>query len=674
MRTVSDDERRARLARRHAVAAPHRVASAEEATRAVVALHATEPATVHLSVAVRVEGFATGDLDRALHDERVLARQLAMRRTMFVFPTDLLPAAWGSASARVAESERKRVAKDVVAAGLATDGEVWLREAGAAVLAELGSVPEGLTTAELRERLPAYSQRVDLPSSQLSLAPGAHLPGGGGADRARDPTPATGGSSGRGGAVRRLARRDVDPLTPREGYAELVRRWLAAFGPGTTADLVWWLGSTKGAVSAALEDVGAVEVALEDGTHGWLLADDLEPEPPVEPWAALLPVLDPTVMGWKERRFYLGPHATDLFDRNGNAGTTAWVDGRCVGCWVQDADGVVVPHLLEDVPEDGRAVLAVEAARLTTWLDGQRVGTVYPSSAMKLARAATADRVSRVSGAGDAPPVTTAPSRSTLLRAVLLVLVLAGVVAAYLTGVLPDVDVVRDQVEAVGPLGPLVYVVAYAVLVMFPTPASVLTITGGALFGLVEGTALAMAGALLGAVGAFEVGRLLGRDAVERLTAGRLDRVHRVLDDHGLLAVLAIRLTPVFPYLVVNYAAGLSRLTRRDYALGTVIGIMPGAIAYAAVGAYGADPWKLFVAIVGLVVLTVLGAAAGRRMLRRGTRRRARRGGARRVLSPPDGVYAAGREPRPARAAGAARAAAAAALRQAGPDALLQPP
>ena len=77
-------------------------------------------------------------------------------------------------------------------------------------------------------------------------------------------------------------------------------------------------------------------------------------------------------------------------------------------------------------------------------------------------------------------------SRSTLIRALLLLLVLAGVVTAYLTGVLPDIEAVREQVEAVGPLGPLLYVGAYAVLVMFPTPASVLTITGGALFGLVR--------------------------------------------------------------------------------------------------------------------------------------------------------------------------------------------
>ena len=143
-----------------------------------------------------------------------------------------------------------------------------------------------------------------------------------------------------------------EPAKEREGYAELVRRWLTTFGPGTEADLVWWLGSTKTAVRAALADVGAVEVALDGGGTGWVLPDDPlldEAEPPVEPWAALLPVLDPTVMGWKERDFYLGPHGPMLFDTNGNAGTTAWWDGRIVGCWVQDPDGVVVLNLLEDV-------------------------------------------------------------------------------------------------------------------------------------------------------------------------------------------------------------------------------------------------------------------------------------------------------------------------------------
>ena len=94
-------------------------------------------------------------------------------------------------------------------------------------------------------------------------------------------------------------------------------------------------------------------------------------------------MLDATVMGWKSRDFYLGGHAPSLFDSNGNAGTTAWVDGRIVGCWVQDDAGTVLVHLLEPVPDSARAALAAEADRLTAWLGGDRVSTVYPSAAMK---------------------------------------------------------------------------------------------------------------------------------------------------------------------------------------------------------------------------------------------------------------------------------------------------
>jgi hypothetical protein len=139
-------------------------------------------------------------------------------------------------------------------------------------------------------------------------------------------------------------------------------------------------------VKQALADVGAEQVSLDGGASGWVLPDDGDEEPDVEPGAALLPVLDPTVMGWKDRGFFLGPHGPQLFDTNGNAGTTAWWDGRVVGCWVQDDDGVVRVVLLEDVPAAGRAALDREAARLTEWLDGHRVSTVYPSSAMKAAR------------------------------------------------------------------------------------------------------------------------------------------------------------------------------------------------------------------------------------------------------------------------------------------------
>jgi hypothetical protein len=128
-------------------------------------------------------------------------------------------------------------------------------------------------------------------------------------------------------------------------------------------------------------------VTLDGGGSGWVLPDDVDPVADPGPWVALLPVLDPTVMGWKEREFYLGRHGPELFDRNGNAGTTAWVDGRVVGCWVQDADGVVHVDLLDEVTAAERTALDLEAARLTGWLDGEIVGTVYPSSAMKDGRA-----------------------------------------------------------------------------------------------------------------------------------------------------------------------------------------------------------------------------------------------------------------------------------------------
>ena len=70
-----------------------------------------------------------------------------------------------------------------------------------------------------------------------------------------------------------------------------------------------------------------------------LLTGDESPTAPAEPWAALLPALDPTAMGWRERAWYVGEHTAALFDRSGNIGPTAWCDGRIVGGWAQRQDG-----------------------------------------------------------------------------------------------------------------------------------------------------------------------------------------------------------------------------------------------------------------------------------------------------------------------------------------------
>src|SRR4051794_21449651 len=126
MRHVTDDERRARLAVRHALAPPYRAESPEAVARAMTVLHATEPPTVFLSCWARMDAVTVADVDGALYRDRTLVKQLAMRRTLFVFPRDLLPAAWPSASARVAAGERARMARDVVIAGCTDNGEEWL--------------------------------------------------------------------------------------------------------------------------------------------------------------------------------------------------------------------------------------------------------------------------------------------------------------------------------------------------------------------------------------------------------------------------------------------------------------------------------------------------------------------------------------------------------------------
>ena len=208
-------------------------------------------------------------------------------------------------------------------------------------------------------------------------------------------------------------------------------------------------------------------------------------------------------------------------------------------------------------------------------------------------------------------------TRASMIRVAVLVLLVLAAGALIQTYGLPDVDALRQRVSATGAAAPLVFVLGYAVLVLVPSPAGLLTIAGGALFGVWAGSALVLAGALLGAVISFEAGRLLGRDAVAKLTGGRLQRVDRLLGDHGLAAVLTVRLLPVLPFTALNYAAGLSGVGRRDYVLGSAVGMLPGVVAYTAVGAYGSDPWKLTAAVAALVLLVLASGAWGRRLVAR---------------------------------------------------------
>lgn len=388
MQTISNAQRRARLARRHAIAPQARVDSVEAAVAAMTCLHSTEPASVYLSSFARVDALTRDDVERALYDDRSVVKQLAMRRTVFVFARDLLPYVWGSASARVAVQQRDRIAREVEKAGITDDGTGWFDRACDQVRGLLVG-EAAMSAVDLREALPMLDERIEVspgkkyggsfaigPRVLTALAARGEIMRGRNAGSWRTSRPVWTSTS------QWLGER-AEPTDEATGYAQLVARWLRSFGPGTESDLVWWLGATRSAVRRALAALEAVEVGLDEGAVGYLLPDDLDPEPLLAPWAALLPVLDPTVMGWKERDWYLGDHAGQLFDTNGNAGQTAWWDGRVVGGWQQTPEGEVLVASLEDVGSEAVAALEVEAARLSDWLAGEVLATVYKSPLMR---------------------------------------------------------------------------------------------------------------------------------------------------------------------------------------------------------------------------------------------------------------------------------------------------
>jgi hypothetical protein len=300
-----------------------------------------------------------------------------------VFPRATLSFAQAGASERVADGERRRLIRDVEKAGLQRNGERWLKKASEQVLSVLSDGREA-TSSELRDEIPGLEGSITYGegkswSGKLSVGPRVltTLSAAGRIVRSSNHGAWT-TSRPRWASTASWLGEEIAPCSEAEGVAGLVERWLRVFGPGTVADIKWWLGSTVAATRKALADLGAVEVDL-DSTTGYVLPDDLEATAPVEPWAALLPPLDPTTMGWFERDWYLGTYKTDVFDTNGNAGPTAWWNGRIVGGWRQTETGEVDLQLLEEVGSDGRRALEDETARLTEWLGGTRVLARFPS-------------------------------------------------------------------------------------------------------------------------------------------------------------------------------------------------------------------------------------------------------------------------------------------------------
>lgn len=209
-----------------------------------------------------------------------------------------------------------------------------------------------------------------------------------------------------------------------------------------------------------------------------------------------------------------------------------------------------------------------------------------------------------------APPVA-GPSRTVLLArlASFGAFVVAAGVVALVVGV-PSTQQVRTTVAGWGWWAEVAFAGLYAVVTLTPLPKTVFTLAAGAVFGLAGGLPAVVVGAMLGALMAFFLGRLLGREAVQRLTGARVDRLDALLARRGLAAVLAARLVPVVPFTAMNYLAGLTALGLRDFVVGTAVGILPATTAYVTIGAYGSQPgsWPVLASVGALLLLTCVGA------------------------------------------------------------------
>ena len=381
---IGDDERRARLGVRHLLADGRRASSLADAASALVVLHATDPATVFLEAWARMADPSPASIERELYDEPTVLRMLAMRRTLFIVSLPDVPMVHAAGARDVATRERPRTLKMLADAGLASDPAAHLAELEEIALAAIRERGEASTT-ELRDADPRLAERMTLARGKSYEGTMAvisrvvhHLALDGRIGRGRPRGTWISGQF-RWSPIERWFPDGIPQLDVDEARAELVRRWLRAFGPGTREDIRWWTGWTVGATRAALEAIGAVQVSLNGGAVGYVLADDLEPTEPVVPWVALLPALDATTMGWAGRDWYLGPHRPRLFDTNGNAGPTIWVDGRIVGGWGQRRSGEVMPHLLEDVGTETARRIEKEAARLEAWIGPARVTGSFPT-------------------------------------------------------------------------------------------------------------------------------------------------------------------------------------------------------------------------------------------------------------------------------------------------------
>lgn len=377
MRLIDVAERRARLGRNHHLAPSFRADTPVDVARDLVALHGTDPATVFLSIAARVQEPSVAAIESALYTDRQLVRMLGMRRTMFVVHDSLAPVVQAACTRALAARLKRQYQQLLTTANVVQNVPAWWEQVAEATLAALAQL-QLATAQELGARVPELKTQIRLAQGKnyegtQSIATWMlmQLSAEGLIVRAQ-PRGSWISSQYRWAPIDAWLPGGLPSIATPAAQATLIREWLHAFGPGTLDDLKWWTGLTMGEVKRALQPLDVTEVNIGEST-GLLLTEDLEPVSMPEPWVALLPALDLTPMAYVRRDWFLGPHAPALFDRSGNIGPTVWSDGRVVGGWAQRPNGAIVFKLLEDVGRDVELGVEAAAHALGSWLQAVRI-------------------------------------------------------------------------------------------------------------------------------------------------------------------------------------------------------------------------------------------------------------------------------------------------------------
>lgn len=146
----------------------------------------------------------------------------------------------------------------------------------------------------------------------------------------------------------------------------------------------------------------------------------------------------------------------------------------------------------------------------------------------------------------------------------------------------------REQLEVwlqqMGVLAPIIYIGLYTVGTLLILPSTPLNLAGGAIFGAILGTVWTTIAAIIAAIVAFAFTRTVGRELIAKRLAGRWEAIDAEMQQGGLFYMCAIRLLPIIPYGLVNFAAGLTSIRFRDYLIGTILGTVPGVLPFVMMG------------------------------------------------------------------------------------------